>query len=153
MTLISLSLKKPSVKPKTDAIFTKKELQITSKFRETGDTEIVCPLCGSHGLRVFYSMKDVPASCNRLWTKKDDALNCPGATSDWRIVHVALSSQTLLSNLRRISTTISTIIHFSIPLIFKNSQENLRPNSCAATTCTARKSLRLAAEKLTFYHS
>jgi hypothetical protein len=36
-----------------------------------------CPLCGSHGLRIFYSMENVPASCNRLWTNKYDALNCP----------------------------------------------------------------------------
>ena len=39
--------------------------------------KIPCPLCGGHGLRIFYSIKDVPASCNRLWTNKDDALNCP----------------------------------------------------------------------------
>jgi hypothetical protein len=36
-----------------------------------------CPLCGSLGLRIFYSAINVPASCNRLWTSKEDAVNCP----------------------------------------------------------------------------
>jgi hypothetical protein len=44
---------------------------------EKEKTKIRCPLCGSLKLRVFYSMIDVPASCNRLWKTKDDALNCP----------------------------------------------------------------------------
>lgn len=41
------------------------------------EAKIPCPLCGSRGLRIFYSVKSVPASCNRLWTNKNDALNCP----------------------------------------------------------------------------
>ncbi|MGD0644273.1 MAG: class I SAM-dependent methyltransferase [Candidatus Bathyarchaeia archaeon] len=36
-----------------------------------------CALCGSSDLRIFYTAKNVPASCNRLWKNKDDALNCP----------------------------------------------------------------------------
>lgn len=40
-------------------------------------SKILCPVCGSSGLRVFYTVIDVPASCNRLWRNKDDAINCP----------------------------------------------------------------------------
>ena len=36
-----------------------------------------CPLCGSSGLRLFYSAIGVPASCNRLWVSREDAINCP----------------------------------------------------------------------------
>jgi hypothetical protein len=36
-----------------------------------------CPLCGSSKLWVFYSVINVPASCNRLWKNKSDAINCP----------------------------------------------------------------------------
>ena len=36
-----------------------------------------CALCGSSDLRIFYEVENVPASCNHLWKKKDDALNCP----------------------------------------------------------------------------
>jgi len=48
-------------------------------FEEIGNekSEIVCPLCGSSGLWVFYTVINVPASCNRLWKSKDDAINCP----------------------------------------------------------------------------
>ena len=48
-----------------------------SETFEMEKTKISCPLCGSLKLRVFYSMIDVPTSCNRLWKTKDDALNCP----------------------------------------------------------------------------
>lgn len=36
-----------------------------------------CPLCGSLGLKIFYEVADVPASCNILWASKDAAVNCP----------------------------------------------------------------------------
>lgn len=36
-----------------------------------------CLLCGSSGLKVFYEIADVPASCNLLWTSKEAAINCP----------------------------------------------------------------------------
>jgi hypothetical protein len=36
-----------------------------------------CPLCGSSGLWIFYEVTDVPASCNLLWSSKDEAINCP----------------------------------------------------------------------------
>ncbi len=36
-----------------------------------------CVLCGSSDLRIFYTVKNVPASCNRLWKSKDAALDCP----------------------------------------------------------------------------
>jgi hypothetical protein len=49
----------------------------TSGLKRTKQTKISCPLCGSHRLQIFYSVNDVPASCNRLWTNKDDAQNCP----------------------------------------------------------------------------
>jgi len=38
---------------------------------------LTCPLCGSSRLWVFYTLTNVPASCNRLWKNKDDAINCP----------------------------------------------------------------------------
>jgi hypothetical protein len=38
---------------------------------------IHCPLCGSLGMRVFYEISDVPASCNLLWESRDEAINCP----------------------------------------------------------------------------
>jgi hypothetical protein len=40
-------------------------------------SDIHCPLCGSSGLWTFYEMTDVPASCNLLWSNKDEAVNCP----------------------------------------------------------------------------
>ena len=40
-------------------------------------TDIFCPLCGSSGLWIFYEVADVPASCNLLWSSKDEAINCP----------------------------------------------------------------------------
>jgi hypothetical protein len=36
-----------------------------------------CPLCGSSELWFFYNAMNVPASCNRLWKNKSDAINCP----------------------------------------------------------------------------
>ena len=46
--------------------------------REKGHSGIHnCPLCGSSELLFFYNAIDVPASCNRLWKNKDDAINCP----------------------------------------------------------------------------
>lgn len=44
---------------------------------ENRKSESGCPLCGSSGLRVFYTANSVPASCNRLWKNRDDAINCP----------------------------------------------------------------------------
>jgi hypothetical protein len=41
------------------------------------ELEMACPLCGSSRLWVFYTLTNVPASCNRLWKNKDDAINCP----------------------------------------------------------------------------
>jgi hypothetical protein len=40
-------------------------------------SEIHCSLCGSSGLLVFYEVTNVPASCNLLWTSKEEAINCP----------------------------------------------------------------------------
>ena len=40
-------------------------------------SDVHCPLCGSSGLWIFYEVTDVPASCNLLWRKKDEAINCP----------------------------------------------------------------------------
>jgi hypothetical protein len=36
-----------------------------------------CLVCGSSELLFFYNVMDVPASCNRLWKNKSDAINCP----------------------------------------------------------------------------
>jgi len=44
---------------------------------EKKPSDILCPLCGSSGLRVIYDVMDVPASCNHLWKSKNDAINCP----------------------------------------------------------------------------
>ena len=41
------------------------------------ESDICCPLCGSSGLWIFYEATDVPASCNLLWSSKDEAVNCP----------------------------------------------------------------------------
>jgi hypothetical protein len=41
------------------------------------ESEADCPLCGSTGRWVFYTASNVPASCNRLWNSKRDAVNCP----------------------------------------------------------------------------
>jgi hypothetical protein len=48
-------------------------------FEETKNEKsaVCCPLCGSSELWVFYNANNVPASCNRLWKNKDDAVNCP----------------------------------------------------------------------------
>jgi len=40
-------------------------------------SDYVCPICGTMGMSVFYEAADVPASCNLLWTSRDDAVNCP----------------------------------------------------------------------------
>lgn len=40
-------------------------------------SNVNCPLCGSSGLRFFYEITDVPASCNRLWSSREAAVNCP----------------------------------------------------------------------------
>jgi hypothetical protein len=40
-------------------------------------SEIHCSLCGSSELLVFYEVTNVPASCNFLWTSKEEAINCP----------------------------------------------------------------------------
>jgi hypothetical protein len=40
-------------------------------------SDIRCPLCGSSGLWIFYEVIDVPASCNLLWSSKDEAIKCP----------------------------------------------------------------------------
>jgi hypothetical protein len=47
------------------------------KEAKVDESKILCPICGSSGLQVFYSVIDVPASCNRLWKIKADAVNCP----------------------------------------------------------------------------
>ena len=39
--------------------------------------KLLCPLCGSNQLEIFYSIEDVPSSCNQLWDKEKDAINCP----------------------------------------------------------------------------
>jgi hypothetical protein len=44
---------------------------------EKKKSQIRCPLCGSTELRVFYSALNVPASCNRLWKSRNDAVTCP----------------------------------------------------------------------------
>ncbi len=44
---------------------------------ENEKSEIGCPLCGFSGLRVFYNANNVPASCNRLWKNRNDAISCP----------------------------------------------------------------------------
>lgn len=44
---------------------------------EGARSDIVCPLCGSRRVRVFYEVKNVPASCNLLWTNKAEAIGCP----------------------------------------------------------------------------
>lgn len=39
--------------------------------------DYACPICGTGGMSVFYEVADVPASCNLLWTSKNEAVNCP----------------------------------------------------------------------------
>jgi hypothetical protein len=46
----------------------------TTKNEELG---LTCPICGSSRLWFFYTLVDVPASCNRLWRNKADAVKCP----------------------------------------------------------------------------
>jgi hypothetical protein len=48
-----------------------------NKAIQNEQSEIHCSLCGSSGLLVFYEMTSVPASCNLLWTSKEEAINCP----------------------------------------------------------------------------
>jgi hypothetical protein len=48
--------------------------QVTGFDRKS---DVYCPLCGSSRLWVFYTAINVPASCNRLWKSKEDAVNCP----------------------------------------------------------------------------
>lgn len=36
-----------------------------------------CPSCGSSRLDSFYEMSNVPVHCNRLWSDRDEAINCP----------------------------------------------------------------------------
>jgi hypothetical protein len=48
-----------------------------NKAIQNEQSEIHCSLCGSSGLLVFYEMVSVPASCNLLWTSKEEAINCP----------------------------------------------------------------------------
>ena len=48
-----------------------------NKANRNTQSEILCPVCGSSGLRVFYEVADVPTNCNILWKSKDAAINCP----------------------------------------------------------------------------
>jgi hypothetical protein len=38
---------------------------------------VLCPLCNSPNLQVFYEVKNIPTSCNILWKSKSEAINCP----------------------------------------------------------------------------
>jgi hypothetical protein len=44
---------------------------------KTEELGLTCPLCGSSRLWVFYTLINVPASCNRLWKNKNEAIDCP----------------------------------------------------------------------------
>ena len=47
------------------------------KTVHAGQPNIRCPLCGSSGLWIFFEILNVPASCNLLWSSKEEAVNCP----------------------------------------------------------------------------
>jgi SAM-dependent methyltransferase len=41
------------------------------------ESEALCPVCGSPQSKAFFEMLDVPVFCNRLWSNRDSAINCP----------------------------------------------------------------------------